>query len=58
MNIYLHKIKEKDFGNDFFDMLVARGFTPWITFPTRISNSSATGEQGRKSLKLARARDL
>ena len=42
MNIDLLKIKEKDFGNDFFDMLVASGFFPRITLPTRISNSSAT----------------
>ena len=42
MNIDLLKIKEKDFVNDFLDMLVASGFFPRITLPTRISNSSAT----------------
>ena len=42
MNIDLLKIKEKDFVDDFFDMLLASGFFPRITLPTRISNSSAT----------------
>ena len=34
-NIDLLKIKEKDFVHDFFDMLVASGFFPRITLPTR-----------------------
>ena len=42
MNIDLLKIKEKDFVNEYFDMIVASGFFPRITIPTRISNSSAT----------------
>ena len=42
MNIDLLQIKEKDFVNDFFYMLVSSGFFPRITLPTRISNSSAT----------------
>ena len=42
MNIDSLKTKEKDFVNDFFDMLVASRFVPRITLPTRISNASAT----------------
>ena len=42
MNIDLLKIKEKDFVNEYFDMIVASGFFPRITLPTRISNSGAT----------------
>ena len=44
MNIDLLKIKEKDFVNEYFDMIVSSGFFPRITLglPTRISNSSAT----------------
>ena len=42
MNINLLKIKEKDFVNEYFDMIVSSRFFPRITLPTRISNSSAT----------------
>ena len=42
MNIDLLKIKEKDFVNEYFDMIVSSGFFPRIILPTRISNSSAT----------------
>ena len=36
------KIKEKEFVNEYFDMIVSSGFFTSITLPTRISNSSAT----------------
>ena len=42
MNIDLLKIKEKEFFNEYFDMIVSSGFFPRITFPIKISNSSAT----------------
>ena len=36
------KIKEKEFVNEYFDMIVSSGFFTSITLPTRISNSGAT----------------
>ena len=42
MNIDLLKIKEKEFVNEYFDMIVSNGFCRRITLPTRFSNSSAT----------------
>ena len=36
MNIDLLKIKEKEFVNNFFDMILSSGFFPRITSPTRI----------------------
>ena len=42
MNIDLLKIKEKEFVNEYFDMIVSSGFCPRIALPVRISNSSAT----------------
>ena len=38
MNIDPLKIKEKEFVNEYFDMIVSSGFFPRITLPTRISN--------------------
>ena len=42
MNIDLLKIKEKEFVNEYSDMIVSSGFGPPIPLLTRISNSSAT----------------
>ena len=42
INIDLLKIKEKDFVNEYFDMIVSSGLFPRITLPTGISNSNAT----------------
>ena len=42
MNIDLLKIKEKEFGNEYFYMRVSSRFVPRITLPTIFSHSSAT----------------
>ena len=42
MNIDLLKIKEKEFVNEYSDMIVSSVFGPRIPLLTRISNSSAT----------------
>ena len=36
MNNNLLKIKEKEFVNEYFDMIVSSGFFPRMTLPTRI----------------------
>lgn len=41
-NIDLLKINERQTFNEYFDMIVASGFIPRITLPTRLTESSAT----------------
>ena len=41
-NIDLLKIQERPIFQEYFDVLLSNGFIPKITFPTRITNHSAT----------------
>ena len=41
-NIDLMKLNEKEYINDFFNMMLSKGFIPKITLPTRLTQNSKT----------------